>query len=399
MPSAPSRLAAYLATATLARSATESTGPAILIVAISVLGSATSGSYVSASVTGAAAVGGPILGALIDRSAHPRRLFLVGMAVLAAGLAIIDATIGRIPLPLVITVAIVAGFGYPVIIGAWSAQVPRIVAPDRVRHALSLDASTYSIAAVAAPPLASALVVVNGRAPLWLPIVLLVLSILVLSRLHLPPAVHVGEPTRLVHDLRDGMRTLVARPALRRTTIITVIGFGGTAPFFIAAPVLSQHLTGGLGLTGVILAAFAIGGVLVALWVARHPVRRPDRTILAATLLSAFFLAGVGLAPNVPLLLAFSFLMGAAESPLLSAMFQVRTRESPARLQAQVFTFSSSLRMASFALTSAACGLLLHLGYGWVIALGVVLHVGSLVVGVVLGPRLPHRRHWLGARD
>ena len=392
-------LATYLATATLARSATESTGPSILIVAIATVGSATSGSYVSAALIGAAAVGGPVLGAIIDRSAHPRRIFVTGMLVLALGLALIDITLGRLVLPIVVALAIAAGFGYPVIIGAWTAQLPRLVPPDRVRHALSMDATTYSIAAVLAPPVASALVVLNGRAPLWLPITLLLASVLVMTRLHLPAAAHAVARTHLRHDLRDGMHTLVTRPALRRTTIITVIGFGGTAPFFIAAPVLSQQLTGSLGLTGVILGTFAVGGVLTALWFARHPVRRPDRAVITGTFLSALFLTGVGLAPTLPILLVFAFLMGASESPLLSAMFQVRSRESPARLQSQVFTTSSSLRMAAFALTSAACGLLLHLGDGWVIALGVVMHLASLVVGVLLGPTLPHRRHWIGARD
>ena len=61
-------LPAYLATATLARSATESAGPALLVVTIATIGNATTGSYIVSSLTASAAVGGPVIGALLDRT-------------------------------------------------------------------------------------------------------------------------------------------------------------------------------------------------------------------------------------------------------------------------------------------------------------------------------------------
>ena len=394
----PSPLTAYLTLATMARSATESTGPATLIVAISTVASASSGSYVVASLTGAAAIGGPVLGAVIDRSPHPRRVFACAIALLATGLVAIDIVLGHLPLILVMAIALIAGFGYPALTGAWTAQLPRVVEPARLRHALSFDASTYSIAAVAAPPIASALVVINGRAPLWLPIALLLISLCMLPMVTLHPATRSGAARSLTHDLKDGTGALLHIAALRRTTIITVIGFAGTAPFFIAAPIIAQHLTGSLGVTGVILGVFAAGGVLTALWCTRFPVKRPDRAIITLTLVSALALLAIGLSTTLPEVLVFSFAMGAAESPLLSSMFQVRNRESPAHVQSQVFTTSASLRMTSFALASALSGWLLHFSYEYAIALGVVLHLVSVLFGVVLGPRLPHRRHWVRRR-
>lgn len=389
-----SPLTSYLTLATLARSATESTGPATLIVAISAVGSASAGSYVVAALTGAAAVGGPVLGAVIDRAPRPRRVFAFAIALLAIGLVAIDLLLGHLPLLLVMAVAVIAGFGYPALIGAWTAQLPRMIDPARLRHALTYDATTYSVAAVAAPPVASALVVINGRAPLWLPIALLLVSLCLLPTVPLMQSHHHPGSRSLRHDLLEGAGALMRLPALRRTTIITVVGFAGTAPFFIAAPVIAQQLTGSLGVTGVILAAFAGGGVLTALWCTRFPVKRPDRAIIVLTLLSAFLLLAIGLSRTLPQVLVFAFLMGAAESPLLSSMFQVRNRESPAHVQSQVFTTSSSLRMTSFALTSAVSGWLLHFSYEYAIALGVALHLVSVLIGVILGPRLPHRRHW-----
>lgn len=393
-----SPLAAYLTLATLARCGTESTGPATLIVAISTVASASSGSYVVASLTGAAAIGGPVLGAVIDRSPRPRRIFAGAIGLLAAGLIAIDVLLGHLPLLLIMVIAVIAGFGYPALTGAWTAQLPRMVEPSRLRHALSFDATTYSIAAVAAPPVASALVVVSGRAPLWLPIALLLASLCLLPIVTLHSTSRAGSGRSLRHDLQEGTRALLHIAALRRTTIITVVGFAGTAPFFITAPVIAQHLTGSLGVTGVILGTFAVGGVLTALWCTRFPVTRPDRAIITLTLVSALMLLAIGFATTLPEVLVFSFAMGAAESPLLSSMFQVRNRESPAHVQSQVFTTSASLRMTAFALASAMSGWLLHFGYEFAIALGVVLHLLSVLTGVLLGPRLPHRRHWVRRR-
>ena len=78
-------LISYLATATLARAATESTGPALLLTSIAVLGNGASGSYLVASLTGAAAIGGPVVGAVLDRSRRPPLAFAgaIGSGVVA----------------------------------------------------------------------------------------------------------------------------------------------------------------------------------------------------------------------------------------------------------------------------------------------------------------------------
>lgn len=389
-----SPLPAYLATATLARSATESAGPALLVAVIATLGSATTGSYIVASLTASAAIGGPIVGALIDRARSPRLGFIGAIAVMGIGLATIAVALGHIPVPAVMALAVVAGLGYPALTGAWSAQLPKLVSPDRITSAYASDAATYSVAAVVAPPLATALVVVSATAPLWLTVTLLFASMVLLRIVPLPLREPGPHPVTLGQDLRAGLGAIVGRVALRRTAIITTVGFAGQASVFVAAPILAQQVGGSLGFTGVILGVFAVGGVLTAAWFARHPVRRPDRAIIVSTVLSGIALAAVGLAPTPALLLLAAFAMGATEPPLVSAMFQVRVRESPSRVQAQVFTTSASLRMTAFALATAVCGWLLGWGVGAVIAFGVGLHIASLILGVVLGPPVPPRDEW-----
>ncbi len=133
------------------------------------------------------------------------------MLVMAAGLAAITLVIGHVPIGVVIVLAVLAGFGYPAITGAWSAQLPRLAQPDALTRAYSADAATYSVAAVVAPPLAAALVVVSTRAPLWFAVVLLLAALATLRSVPLA-ASGTGRPRRsLLNDLRSGLGVMACR--------------------------------------------------------------------------------------------------------------------------------------------------------------------------------------------
>ena len=388
-------LPAYLTTATLARAASESAGPALLVVTVAVVGSAATGSYLVAAMTASAAVGGPLIGALLDRAARPRRGFAWALATMGAGLAAIALTIGHVPMGVLLGFAVVAGFGYPAATGAWSAQLPRLIPATSLTRAYSADAATYSVAAVVAPPLAAALVAASTRAPLWLVVALVISALVGLRSVPLAAASSERTTNSLLADLKSGTQVMARNVALRRTVIITTVGFAGQAAVFVTAPVLAQELTGSLQFTGVILGVFAAGGVVTALWFTRHPVQRPDRMVIGTTFLSAVMLAGIGAAPTAWLLLVAAFAMGALEPPLMSAMFLIRARESPTQVQSQIFTTSASLRTAAFAASTAICGALITVGVGAVIAFGVGLHLVALLLGLLLGPHLPAREHWV----
>ena len=385
-------LLTYLATATLARAATEATGPALLLVSIAALGSGASGSYLVASLTGAAAIGGPIVGALLDRSRRPRRAFSLAMFGLSAGIIAIAVLIGHAPLPALMALAAVTGLTYPALTGAWTAQLPPLVTPRMLQRAYSADAGTYSVASIIGPPAAAALLAVSMTAPLWLPAALLVLALIMLRFVPLAPRPRHTHHS-LVSDLRHGMSTIVRRLSLRRTIIITTIAFGGQAAVFICSPLIAQQITGSLAFTGVIFGCLAAGGVLAAGLLLRFPVTRPDATIIVTTIISGIALAAIAVAQNPPLVLVAAFVIGLTEAPQLTAMFLIRSRESPERVRGQVFTTASSLRMSAFALGSAVFGSMLVLGTAAVIWAGVALHVIGLAIGLAAGP--PIRRHRL----
>ena len=384
-------LAAYLTTATLARTSSETAGPALLIVAIAVLGNASDGPYLAAALTGAAAVAGPVIGALLDRTDHPKRGFALSMVALGLGLAVIALLIGRAPLWVLLVVAVLAGLGYPGITGAWTAQLPRIVRPDALASAYSADAGTYSVASIIGPPVAAAFLAVSASAPLWIPVVLIALGLISLRFIRIKPHGRVVEHS-LMSDLRHGLGSIVRRPSLRQTVIMTTVSFLGQAALFVTAPIITQELTGSLALTGVFFGAIAAGGIIAAALTVRRPIRDPDRVIVIGVVANAVCVLVAGLVPNFAVVLAAAFVLGLTEIPMLSATFQIRTRETTTRVRSQVFTTSSSLRTTAFAVGSAIFGAMIGLGVPVVILTGFALYVVSLLWGFAVGPRMTRRR-------
>lgn len=391
-------LAAYLSTATLTRTATETAGPALLVMGIAVLGSNSDGPYLVAALTGVAALAGPLVGALLDRTRHPVRGFALSTLVLAIGLTCITLLLGTAPLWLLLAIAGIAGLGFPGITGAWTAQLPHIVPAPQLPRAYSADAGTYSLAAIIGPPVAAALIAVSGQAPLWFVVALLGLSLIALRFVHIAPRNRVIEHS-LGDDLRHGARTIMRRRSLRQAVIITTVSFLGQAALFVTAPLIVKDLTGSLALTGVLFGAIAAGGFIAALFTMRFPITRPDRVIIWTTAVNAVCVLIAGLVPNIAVVLAAAFLLGLTEVPMLSSTFQIRTRETTPRVRAQVFTTAASLRTTAFAIGSAVFGAMLELGVTAVILAGVCCYVVSLVWGLAVGPRVHHHRRARGATN
>ena len=389
-----SHFAPYLATGLMARAATEAASPAVLLTAIAILGKASTGSYLVAALTVAAALTGPLAGALIDRSHNPRASFTLGMGLLAGGLLALVLTIGHAPVLLLMAFAFIAGLGFPAVTGAWSAQMPSMVSPANLHRGYSIDAGTYSIAAIIGPPAAAAMLYISDRAPIWLPVVLLIIAVAMLRFVPLKPAMHEYEGDRptLMADLRHGVETIVHRASLRRSTFITTLGFAGQAALLISAPLLSQQLTDSLTFTGVILGFNAAGGVIAALVITKVPIRRPDLLVVVTMIISMLALLLIAVAPVLWIVLLGAFIMGATDAPMISAMYLIRNRESSARVRAQVFSTAASLRTAAFGLAAALFGTLLVHGTTVVLLVGVAMHLISLVVGLAIGPPLAWHR-------
>ena len=381
-PTAPrSALMRYLATALIARTATESSTSAILLTSYAVLGSGTTGSYLVAGLIAAAALGGPVIGALLDRSRNLQRGFVLAMVTLAGGLALIAALLGHAPTFVLVLIAALAGLGYPAVIAAWTAQLPRLVTPESLPRAYAADAGTYSTAAVIGAPAAAACLVIAPTAPLWVPIGLLVLASFAVFTVPLRPAAHHALPA-LMADLKLGMSLIVGRPLLLRSVLVSSLSLAAQLALVISAPVVSQELAGNITFTGIIVGAFAVGGVITSLLATRFPIRHPDRMMLWCALGAGAMLVAFRFAPSAAWAVAAAFAMGLTDGPMVASTFQVRARESTPSVRTQVFTTAASTKMVFAAIASAIYGSLLVHGSGTVVDAGIALD--ALAVGLAL---------------
>jgi MFS family permease len=157
-----SRYWRYLTGATAARTGDEMSGPALLLLAFAITGTAAAGSALLAGLTIAAALGGPLFGVLVDRNQRPPRVLAAALAGYAVGLGVLLVSVGRIPLPAAVGVAVVTGLFAPAVAGGWSSQVPRLVSVPSLARASALDGLTFSSASLVGPALASAVAALAG---------------------------------------------------------------------------------------------------------------------------------------------------------------------------------------------------------------------------------------------
>ena len=355
-----------------------------MLVTIATLDDPALGSMLVAVVIATAAITGPVSGSLLDRTMRPIRAFSMMIAVLCAGFVGLALLIGHAPVPLLIAFAILAGLGYPGVIAAWTAQLPRLVQGDLLTRGYAADAGMYSIGSVLGPPLAAATLVLTASGPLLVPAALLVLAMVLLPSVPLR-ARDTGPAAPLLANLRAGFATLFGRPRLRRAVVISTITLSGQMALVITAPIKARELTGDIAFAGVILGTFAAGAVVTSLLATRFPIRRPDRMMVLCTIGSATALLAFDFAPGIFWVLISAALMGMCDGPLMTSGFLIRARESTDQVRTQVFTTAAALKMLGAAIASAVFGALLGIGITTVILVGVALHLIGLILGWLAG--------------
>jgi predicted MFS family arabinose efflux permease len=138
-----------------------------------------------------------------------------------------------------------------------------------------------------------------------------------------------------------------------------MLSSAGFAGFVVASPLVGEELAGSAAAGTVLLSVLAVGSLLGSLALARRPwPGRPESLLVASTALLGIAFAIVAVADVFALAVAAAFLAGLAEGPQIASVFQVRHREAPEALRAQLFTTAASVKMSAFALGSAAAGAL-----------------------------------------
>jgi MFS family permease len=355
----------YLAGAAAARAGDEMSGPALLLLGFAVTGRPQTGSGLLASLTIAGAAGGPLFGALLDRSPRPDRLLAGTLAGYALGIVAVQAAVGRLPMPALAAIALLAGLFNPAVAAGWTAQLPRIVTGRELDRGSALDALTFSAASLAGPALAAGVAAgIGARAAVLTAAGLVVLAVPAacsLSR-YRPAAAGAGQGqaaragTTLRRQMAAGFAVIVARRPLLRATVTSVVSYAGIGMLLVCCPLLGAQRLGGPARGALLISATAVASLTANAILARRPAGgRPDTRVLASTLVIGASMAAAALAPGW-LTLAAVALGGAGEGPQLTALLAVRHRETPAHLRGQVYTTAASLKIAGLAAGAALAG-------------------------------------------
>src|SRR6185312_15708800 len=367
----------YLAGAAVARAGDEMAGPTLLLLGFAVTGRPETGSGLLASLTIAGAAGGPLFGALLDRSRRPDRLLAGTLVAYALGIVAVQAAAGRLPMPALAAIAMLAGLFNPAVTGGWTAQLPRVVTGRELDRGSALDALTFSAASLAGPALAAGVAAgLGARAAVLTAAALVALAVpsaCSLSRYRPPAAMETGERRlALRRQMAAGFAVIAARRPLLRATVTSVVSYAGIGMLLVCCPLLGAQRLGDPARGALLISAIAVASLTANAILARPRRARPDAWVFASTLVIGVSMAAAASAPGW-LTLAAVALVGAGEGPQLTALFAVRHRETPAHMRGQVYTTAASLKIAGLAAGAALAGPLA----GWSVTACLLIAAGT----------------------
>lgn len=391
------RLTAYAAVGSTARAANAGLPTAIILGVLAAGGSPSEGSLIVASLTAVAGIIGPVVGALMDRAVHPRRGYALAIVALAACSAALAIGVGAWPLGLLLAIAGVAGLFHPMLTGAWSAQLRRVVPDVAPARAYAVDVGTYNVGDIVGPAIVGIAYVYDastpGAASLEVVVLLYLIGALVLPLVPIPSRTATeipDEPQPVRHALRS-LAVFWNSVPLRRSTIISTLAFVGIAGLVIGAPLMGEDLAGDAGIGALLLAVVAAGALAGSVVFARRPVRRegPGAVVVVTTLGLGVAFAALAVVPNMSLAFAVAAVLGFLEAPQLTAVLQVRDREAPPHLRSLVFVAATSLKTGAFALGSVLAAALVEWGWRPLLVGSAVIEILAVVAGLLIAG---HRR-------
>ena len=352
---------AFYGAATVARLADEMFSVGVVLLLLDRTGSPELAGATVAAITLPSLATGPLLGAWLDLTGRRRALMVVDQLAITATLLAILAVAGNAPDIVVPFIALLAGITYPVSFGGFTSLIPVLVPDELLDPANALEAASFNVALVVGPAVAGTLSAVLGpEAPL---VAEAILSLAALPLLLAIPGAdrRDGERAslrRLIEIAREGLRQIVAVPALRGVTVAGALGLAGLGLLTVAFPLFAvEHLGAERSAAGYLWAAFAIGSTTGALGLVRLQRRLPSELVVLLALATfGLLMLSWPLAASLPVALVLVAVAGMADGPGLAATFAVRQQRVPKSLHGQVFTTAASLKVGSFAAGAALAG-------------------------------------------
>ena len=334
-----------------------SLGDAVSFTALPLLVLALTGSGLAMGVVGALQtlpdlVFGMFAGALADRTDRKRMMFGadLGRAFLTA-LIPLSVLLHGPTMAIILIVAAPLSTLRSLFLAGYTASVPALVGRPQLARANAIFETVYSAGYIVGPSIAGLLATVIGPGPtLGVDAVSFALSSLGLFLVHRQLRAPVDRPpSRILDDIREGIRFIVRHPILRSAILLWGMSSILTAPIVAA---LAFRITRDLALSptilGIVLTAYGIGTVAGSL----GATRLGRRTSVAAVLLigelaMGVALLGLALLGTVPAMIGFSALAGISQSLVLVTYITVRTAYSPDHLLGRV---GSTARVISLGL-------------------------------------------------
>jgi ENTS family enterobactin (siderophore) exporter len=295
---------------------------------------------------------GMVAGALADRSDRKRMMFGadIGRAVLTA-LIPLSVLIHGPTMAVVLIVAAPLSTLRSLFLAGYTASVPALVGRPQLARANAIFETVYSAGYIVGPSIAGLLATVIGPGPtLGIDAVSFAVSSLGLFLVHRQLRAPVDRPkTRILDDIREGVRFIVGHPFLRAAILLWGLSSIVSAPVVAA---LAFRVTRDLGLPptilGIVLTAFGIGTVAGSLGATRLGRRSSIGTVLLiGQFATGAALLGIALAGAVPSMVGFALLAGISQSVVLVTYITARTAYSPDHLLGRV---GSTARVISLGL-------------------------------------------------
>lgn len=377
-------------------------GTAVTLVAMPLLVLQRTGSPALASLVTAVEVVpylvfGLVAGAVADR-VDRRRLMVGADLVNAVALASVPlaAATGVLTTGHVLVAAAVVATGFVWFDAAAFGALPALVGRDRLGAANGVVWSIGTTVEVAFPAVGGLLVAALGAAYALAAdsasYLLSAVALLLVPRAFQSAATAEATRGRLGADIRAGLAFIRHQPAVRT---LTVLGVGNSLTAGAVIGLLAVYATRGLGLDvtdgriGVLYTAPAVGGLLAALAVAPLGRRLPPGLIsLAAFTANPLLLAGIALAPTLPVALVTTAAWATASSLAILNGITVRQLLTPDTLQSRVNATARLVAWGGTPFGATAAGLLAErLDVRTVLALATVPVAVSAAYGWVSGLR------------
>ena len=390
----------------LASQGMSSLGDGVSFIALPLLVFGLTGSGLAMGVVGALQTFpdlfvGMIAGAMADRSDRKRMMFLAdsGRAGLTA-LIPLSIALGGPTMGVILLVAAPMAILRSFFLAGYTASMPTLVGRSLVGQANSYFEAVYSMGFIIGPAIAGALAATIGPGPtLAIDALSYVVSAVGLAFVRRELRAPVDRPRqRLMTEIREGIDYIIASPVLR-----SAILFWGVLTIMLAPLILAMtvRVTRDLGYTpfvlGLILAFYGVGTVLGALVTARQIGQvRVAEVLIGGSLAMGLSLFLLGVAVEIPVLLAVAVVAGVVQSMILVTYITLRTAYSPDELLGRIGSTARTVSLGLQPIGLLVGGALIDATSGstTVAAIGIGISLLSLVFipvralrGATLAPR------------